>query len=238
MEKLSLSLETTIDRTAFGMDWQMELPGGGQALANDVRLVVELELNRGADPMRILAISGSVRRDSHNTRLLRHAAERAPAGVEIEVWDGLKSIPPYDEDDDDRSRPAPVAELREAIAEADGLLFATPEYNSSIPGVLKNAIDWASRPRATTPLQGKPAAVIGATTGSFGAVWAQAELRKVLASDRRPRGRPRAPGRKAHEAFDDRRRPDLDPTTTTACRGPRAPSPPRSTPTASSPLAA
>ena len=75
-----------------------------------------------------------------------------------------------------------MAELRQAIADADGLLFATPEYNSSIPGVLKNAIDWASRPRATTPLQGKPAAVIGATTGSFGAVWAQAELRKVLGS--------------------------------------------------------
>jgi chromate reductase len=130
--------------------------------------------------MRILAIPGSVRRDSHNARLLRHAAERAPEGVEIEVWEGLKSIPPYDEDDDGPMPPRPVAELRQAIADADGLLIATPEYNSSIPGVLKNAIDWASRPRATTPLQGKPAAVIGATTGSFGAVWAQAELRKVL----------------------------------------------------------
>ena len=75
-----------------------------------------------------------------------------------------------------------MAALREAIAAADGLLFATPEYNSSIPGTLKNALDWASRPRASTPLQNKPAAVIGATTGRFGAVWAQAELRKVLAS--------------------------------------------------------
>jgi len=132
--------------------------------------------------MRILAISGSLRRDSHNTRLLRHLAEQAPAGLEIEIWDGLRSIPPYDEDDDIAAAPRPVAELRDAIAEADGLLFATPEYNSSIPGALKNAIDWASRPRATTPLQGKPAAVVGASTGSFGAVWAQAELRKVLAS--------------------------------------------------------
>jgi chromate reductase len=132
--------------------------------------------------MRILAISGSLRRDSHNTRLLRHLAERAPEDLEIEIWDGLKSIPPYDEDDDTALPPAPVAELRDAIAAADGLLFATPEYNSSIPGALKNAIDWASRPRATTPLQGKPAAVVGASTGSFGAVWAQAELRKVLAS--------------------------------------------------------
>ena len=132
--------------------------------------------------MRILAISGSLRRDSHNTRLLRHLAEQAPAGLEIEVWDGLKSIPPYDEDDDVAPGPPAVADLRAAIADADGLLFATPEYNSSIPGVLKNAIDWASRPRAETPLQGKPAAVIGASTGSFGAVWAQAELRKVLGS--------------------------------------------------------
>ena len=132
--------------------------------------------------MRILAISGSLRRDSHNTRLLRHLAEQAPEDLEIEIWDGLKSIPPYDEDDDTPIPPAPVAELRDAIAAADGLLFATPEYNSSIPGTLKNAIDWASRPRATTPLQGKPAAVVGASTGSFGAVWAQAELRKVLAS--------------------------------------------------------
>ncbi len=152
--------------------------------------------------MRILAISGSVRRDSHNTRLLRHIAERAPAGVEIEIWDGLKSIPPYDADDDVEPAPAPVAALREAIAAADGLLIATPEYNSSIPGVLKNAIDWASRPRASTPLQNKPALVVGATTGSFGAVWAQAELRKVLASTGArvvdtELGIPRA-----HEAFD------------------------------------
>ena len=153
--------------------------------------------------MRILAIPGSVRRDSHNARLLRHAAERAPAGVEIEVWDGLKSIPPYDEDDDVEIAPAPVAELRRAIADADGLLFATPEYNSSIPGVLKNAIDWASRPRATTPLQGKPAAVVGATTGSFGAVWAQAELRKVLASTGARVVDLELPLSKAHEAFDD-----------------------------------
>ncbi|MGH2986864.1 MAG: NADPH-dependent FMN reductase [Solirubrobacterales bacterium] len=131
--------------------------------------------------MRILAISGSLRRDSHNSRLLRHIAERAPAGIEHQIWDGLRSIPAYDADDDLEPAPPPVAELRQAIASADALLIATPEYNASIPGVLKNAIDWASRPRAATPLQNKPAAVIGASTGSFGAVWAQAELRKVLA---------------------------------------------------------
>jgi len=152
--------------------------------------------------MRILAIAGSVRRDSHNARLLRHLAERAPDGVEVEIWDGLKSIPPYDEDDDIEPAPAAVAALREAVADADGLLFATPEYNSSIPGVLKNAVDWVSRPRQSTPFQNKPAAVIGASTGSFGAVWAQAELRKVLASA----GARVVDGAhgvsKAHEAFD------------------------------------
>ena len=132
--------------------------------------------------MRILAIPGSLRADSHNARLLRHVAGQAPDGVEVELWTGLRSIPPYDEDDDGASPPRPVAELRRAIADADGLLFATPEYNSSIPGVLKNAIDWASRPRASTPLQNIPAAVIGASNGRFGAVWAQAELRKVLSA--------------------------------------------------------
>jgi chromate reductase len=131
--------------------------------------------------VRILAIPGSLRRDSHNARLLCHLAERAPLGIEVELWDRLKGIPPYNADDDGEPAPAPVAELRDAIADADGLLIATPEYNASIPGVLKNAIDWASRPRSRTPLQNKPAAVVGASTGRFGAVWAQAELRKVLA---------------------------------------------------------
>jgi chromate reductase len=130
--------------------------------------------------MRILAISGSLRRDSHNTALLRAAAEHAPAGVELELWDGLKAVPPYDEDDDTELAPATVTALRSAVAGADAVLFATPEYNHSVPGSLKNAIDWVSRPMATNPLRNKPVAVIGASTGIFGAVWAQAELRKVL----------------------------------------------------------
>jgi chromate reductase len=153
--------------------------------------------------MRILAISGSLRRDSHNSRLLRHIAERAPAGIELEIWDDLRSIPPYDADDDREPAPAPVAELRRAIASADALLIATPEYNASIPGVLKNAIDWASRPRAATPLQNKPAAVIGASTGSFGAVWAQAELRKVLAHTGARVVDLDLPVAKADDAFDE-----------------------------------
>src|SRR5215208_2564309 len=133
--------------------------------------------------MRVLGISGSLRRNSHNTKLLRAAGELAEEhGAEFQVFDGLKAIPPYDEDDDIGSGPLAVARLRQAIAGADAVLFATPEYNSSIPGVLKNAVDWASRPPGASPLRNKPVAVIGASMGMFGAVWAQAELRKVLAA--------------------------------------------------------
>lgn len=132
--------------------------------------------------MKVLGISGSLRRDSHNRALLRTAGELLPDGVELELWDGLKAVPPYDEDDDVEPAPAAVAAFRDAIAGADALLFATPEYNHSIPGQLKNALDWASRPPATSPLRNKPVAVVGASTGVFGAVWSQAELRKVLAA--------------------------------------------------------
>jgi chromate reductase len=136
--------------------------------------------------MKILGISGSLRRDSHNRRLLLEAAELLPPGVELELYDELKSVPPYDEDDDTDSRastgdaPAAVRRLRDAIARADAILIATPEYNASVPGQLKNAIDWASRPRGVAAIANKPVAVIGTSTGSFGGVWAQAELRKVL----------------------------------------------------------
>jgi chromate reductase, NAD(P)H dehydrogenase (quinone) len=132
--------------------------------------------------MKILGISGSLRRGSHNASLLGAAAGLLPADVEFELWGGLKEVPPYDEDDDTEEAPAAATALREAIAGADAVLFATPEYNSSVPGQLKNAIDWASRPLATSPLRNMPVAVVGASTGAFGAVWAQAELRKVLAA--------------------------------------------------------
>jgi chromate reductase len=129
----------------------------------------------------VLGISGSLRRDSHNSRLLRAAGEIVEQqGAEFRIFDGLKAIPPYDADDDVGQGPDAVARLREAIADADAVLFATPEYNSSIPGVLKNAVDWASRPREASVFASKPVAVIGASTGMFGGVWAQAELRKVL----------------------------------------------------------
>lgn len=132
--------------------------------------------------MKVLGITGSLRRDSYNHALLRAAAERLPAGAELVEFEGLREIPPYDADLEEFETPAAVAELREAMREADAVLIATPEYNHSIPGALKNALDWASRPAGQSALMGKPAAVIGASTGMFGAVWAQAETRKVLAA--------------------------------------------------------
>ncbi|HZO79018.1 MAG TPA: NADPH-dependent FMN reductase [Solirubrobacteraceae bacterium] len=130
--------------------------------------------------VRILGLSGSLRRGSHNTALLRAAADALPPGVELEIYDGLREVPPYDADVDTALSHPAVARLRQAIASADGVLIATPEYNGSIPGVLKNALDWASRPFPDSSLRGKPVAVVGASTGLFGAVWAQAETRKVL----------------------------------------------------------
>jgi chromate reductase len=130
--------------------------------------------------MRVLGLSGSLRRDSHNRALLRAAAAAMPEGGQLVEWDRIAELPAYDEDLDATPVPEPVQALREAIAEADAVLIATPEYNASLPGALKNALDWASRPYASNPLRDKPAAVIGASTGLFGAVWAQAEARKVL----------------------------------------------------------
>jgi chromate reductase len=131
--------------------------------------------------MLVLGLSGSLRAGSHNTKLLQAAADLLPPEAELEIFDGLKAIPPYDTDDED-DRPAAVQALFDAVAAADVVLVATPEYNHSIPGQLKNAFDWLSRPLASTPVRNKPVAVIGASTGLFGAVWAQAEARKVLAA--------------------------------------------------------
>ena len=130
--------------------------------------------------MRILAISGSLRAGSHNTSLLRAAAEAAPEGVELELWEGLGDLPIYDQDLEGADLPDAVRQLREDWASADALLFATPEYNGSVPGGLKNAVDWASRPVRESSLTNQTAAVVGASTGQFGAMWAQADLRKIL----------------------------------------------------------
>ena len=130
--------------------------------------------------MRVLAISGSLRDASNSTALLRALREEAPEGVDVVLWDGLKSMPPYDQDDDVFPAPAAPAAFRELVREADAVFFATPEYNSSIPGALKNALDWGSRPLATNAFRNKPVAVISSSAGAFGGVWAAAELRKVL----------------------------------------------------------
>ena len=130
--------------------------------------------------MLIAGLSGSLRQGSYNTALLRTAGTLLPAGVRLRVFRGLRAVPPYDEDADGDTPPPPVAALRDAIEQADALLIATPEYNASVPGVLKNALDWASRPYPDNAVRQKPVAVIGASTGLFGAVWAQAEIRKAL----------------------------------------------------------
>ena len=132
--------------------------------------------------MKLLGISGSLRAGSYNRKVLQTASKVLPDGVELEMFDGLKLVPPYDEDDDTDPAPPAVARLRTAIAGADALLIATPEYNASIPGQLKNALDWVSRPDATNVLRNKPVAVVGASVSAFGGVWSQAELRKVLSA--------------------------------------------------------
>jgi len=129
--------------------------------------------------MRILGIAGSLRRGSHNRKLLRAAGDALPPGATFVEWEGLGGLPIFDEDLE-LDPPEPVRELLAAIEEADAVLVATPEYNASLPGGLKNALDWASRPFPDNVLRDKPMAVIGASTGLFGAVWAQAEVRKVL----------------------------------------------------------
>ena len=131
--------------------------------------------------MQILGIVGSLRPASYNAQLMAAAGDMLPAGAELVVFDGLRDVPPFDEQDREATElPAAVEALTSAIAEADGVLFATPEYNGSIPGQLKNALDWASVPFEHNVLRNKPVAVIGTSTGMFGAVWAQADLRKVL----------------------------------------------------------
>jgi chromate reductase len=131
--------------------------------------------------MRILAISGSLRAASYNTALLRATAELAPEGVEVDLYENLEALPPYNEDRDTDQPPFEVRRLREAVEEADALLFATPEYNATMPGQIKQVVDWASRPHGPgASLWGKPAAAIGASVTDYGAMWAQDHLRKAL----------------------------------------------------------
>jgi chromate reductase len=152
--------------------------------------------------MRILAISGSLRAGSHNTALLRAAAEAAPEGIDLELWEGLGDLPLYDQDLEGADLPDAVRRLPEDWASADALLFATPEFNGSVPGGLKNAVDWASRPVRESSLTNQTAAVVGASTGQFGAMWAQADLRKILGVAGARVVGDELPVTRAHERFD------------------------------------
>jgi chromate reductase len=152
--------------------------------------------------MRILAVSGSLREGSFNTSLLRAAVEAAPEGVELELWEGLGELPLYDGDVDGDDAPESVRRLREDWAAADAILFATPEYNGSVPGGLKNAIDWASRPKLEGVLRNKTVAVVGASTGRFGALWAQQDLKRILGIAGARVVGTEIPVARAHERFD------------------------------------
>ena len=152
--------------------------------------------------MKILGVSGSLRAESLNSALLREAARLAPAGVELEVWDGLAGLPIYDQDLEG-DVPGSVRRLREEWGSADAILFVTPEYNGSVPGGLKNAVDWASRPKGEAPLLNRTVAVVGASQGQFGALWAQQDLRRILGiAGARVVGEP-VPVSRAHEGFDE-----------------------------------
>jgi len=155
--------------------------------------------------MRVLAVSGSLRAGSYNTALARAAAELTPAGVDVELYERLGDLPNYDQDLDHAGvdPPEAVADLRRRIEDADALLFVTPEYNGSIPGVLKNAIDWTSAQHVGSRLRNKTVAIAGATTGQYGAIWAQQDLRRVLgiAGARVIEGE--LPVARAQDAFDE-----------------------------------
>lgn len=156
----------------------------------------------GRPQLRVLGIAGSLRAGSYNRALLRAAQELAPEGMEIATFD-LAPIPPYNADVERQGLPEPVAALKAAIRGADALLIATPEYNRSVSGVLKNALDWASRPPTDSPLNGKPVAIMGASTGSYGTVRAQEHLRLFCtATNMLPLNRPELYVARAEDKFD------------------------------------
>jgi chromate reductase, NAD(P)H dehydrogenase (quinone) len=152
--------------------------------------------------MKILGVSGSPRAESYNTALLREAAKLAPAGAQVELWEGIGDLPIYDQDLE-ADVPESVRRLREDWGSADAILFATPEYNGSVPGGLKNAVDWASRPTTDAALRNRTVAVVGASQGQFGALWAQQDLRRILGiAGARVVGEP-VPVSRVHEGYDE-----------------------------------
>ena len=160
-----------------------------------------------AGPLVVCGIAGSLRKASYNRALLRVAQELAPEGMEIRIFERIGELPHYDEDVEKQGDPEPVAALKRAIAEADALLFATPEYNQGVPGVLKNAIDWASRPARNSVLSKKPTAIFGASIASTGSARAQSQLRQDLVfSDVPVLVQPEVLVDRAQEKFDAERR--------------------------------
>ena len=154
-------------------------------------------------PLHVVALPGSLRKASVNRGLLRAAADMAPSGMKVEIL-GLEGIPLFNEDVEAKGVPAGVQALRRAVADADGLLIATPEYNQSVPGVLKNAVDWLSRPPRPHPFDGKPTGVLGATPGTLGTRAAQYHLRQTLAGlNAYVMPQPMVFVRSAHELFDE-----------------------------------
>lgn len=131
-------------------------------------------------PITLVGIAGSLREKSFNRALLREAAVLSPPGMSVDIWDRLGEVPPYNQDVEDRGIPEVVAHLKKMLSKADGLLVVTPEYNYSIPGVLKNALDWVSRPAGSSPLRNLPAGVIGASQGKIGTARAQLALRQMF----------------------------------------------------------
>ena len=171
-----------------------------QIADGDIRILRE-RVDRRSDELRILAIAGSLREKSLNRALIRAAQELAPEGVSIEIAD-LREIPLYDGDVEAAGDPPAVRQLKEQVQQADALLIATPEYNASVPGVLKNAIDWLSRPPQLV-LRHKPVAIMGAAPGNFGTARAQSDLRRILAHvDAYTVQKPEVMLFRAHEAFD------------------------------------
>jgi chromate reductase, NAD(P)H dehydrogenase (quinone) len=154
--------------------------------------------------MKLLLISGSLREDSYNTALLRNVEEEAV------LWDELKELPHYSEEEDVEPAPLAVERIRAAVRDADAVLFSTPEYNGSVPGALKDAVDWLSRPRGSAPLLNKPVGVVGASMSMFGAVWAQADLRRILKTAGARVIETELPVAKAHELFEDGRLQDAE----------------------------
>lgn len=136
------------------------------------------------DAIKILGIVGSLRKDSYNRSALKAAQELLPADVELELVE-LQGIPLFNQDDE-LNPPAAVVEFKQRILAADAILFVTPEYNYSLPGVLKNAIDWASRPYGKSAWVGKPAALMGASVGNLGTSRAQYHLRQILVAQDMP----------------------------------------------------